>query len=66
MYYYSVNKYEQKQVGFGSLCYLLSLDINECSSNPCKNGATCNDLLNKYTCTCVTGYQGTDCETSKN
>ena len=38
------------------------IDISECGSNPCLNGATCNDLLNKYTCTCAPGYQGTRCE----
>ena len=38
-------------------------EINECASSPCQNGATCNDLLDRYTCTCVSGYQGTRCET---
>ncbi len=40
-------------------------DINECESNPCKNSATCNDLINKFTCTCAPGYTGTLCETGK-
>ncbi len=26
------------------------------------NGATCHDEINRYTCTCVPGYMGTDCE----
>ena len=38
------------------------LDINECSSSPCRNGATCLDLVNKYECQCVAGYTGTNCE----
>ena len=41
------------------------LDIDECESNPCKNGGTCKDGENSYTCTCVPGYTGHDCETGK-
>ena len=39
------------------------VDINECTSSPCMNGATCTDAVNSYTCGCVAGYMGTDCET---
>lgn len=28
------------------------VDINECYSNPCKNGATCEDAANSYRCHC--------------
>lgn len=42
---------------------VLSADINECSSDPCQNGATCNDHVNKYSCSCVPGYTGIDCQT---
>ena len=46
--------------------FQLSLpDINECSSSPCQNGGTCTDAVNSYTCACVAGYNGDDCETSK-
>ncbi|XP_053390839.1 protein eyes shut homolog, partial [Mercenaria mercenaria] len=38
-------------------------DIDDCSTNPCKNDATCVDKVNNYTCNCVTGYTGRDCET---
>ena len=48
------------------LSFQLSLpDINECSSSPCQNGGTCTDAVNSYTCACVAGYNGDDCETSK-
>ncbi|GIY72359.1 uncharacterized protein CEXT_260161 [Caerostris extrusa] len=39
-------------------------DINECAGNPCKNGATCNDYVNSYTCTCPLGFSGTNCQTN--
>ena len=43
-----------------------SIDIDECDSDPCQNGATCNDGVNGYTCTnCPAGSTGPDCETGK-
>ena len=45
--------------------FLLLLDIDDCTSDPCMNGGTCTDGVNDYTCDCVTGYTGTTCETSK-
>ena len=41
------------------------IDIDECSSNPCENGGTCNDAVDMYTCDCAAGYNGDNCETSK-
>ncbi len=46
-------------------CDFVLVDINECGSNPCMNGATCTDDVNSYTCTCVAGYIGTNCETGE-
>ena len=34
----------------------------QCDPNPCENGGTCQDDENSYTCTCVHGYDGVDCE----
>ena len=31
---------------------------------PCQNSGVCTDGDNTYTCACVTGFTGTDCETS--
>jgi len=36
---------------------------DECVTQPCLNGATCNDGDNAYTCTCQSGYGGNNCET---
>ena len=41
------------------------VDVNECNSNPCKNGGTCTDRVNEYTCKCRPGYSGSNCKTSK-
>ena len=40
-------------------------DVNECSSNPCKNGASCHNNQNSYSCTCAAGWTGTTCTTGK-
>jgi len=35
-------------------------------SNPCQNGATCTNAGNSlgYTCKCLPGYSGTNCQIS--
>lgn len=43
----------------GSRC---QLDVDECTSNPCQNGATCTHGIDSYSCICDIGYHGTDCE----
>ena len=37
-------------------------NIDDCASNPCVNGGTCEDLVNDYACTCATGFSGKSCE----
>ena len=39
-----------------------SLDIDDCASNPCQNGATCSDGIHSYSCLCNSGYTGSNCE----
>ena len=35
------------------------IDIDECASEPCKNGGTCVDLPGEYECICgTTGFEG--------
>ena len=41
------------------------VDIDECASDPCANGGNCTDQVNKYNCSCVAGYDGNRCQTSK-
>jgi len=36
--------------------------INECHTNPCQNQGTCTDVPSGYTCTCVPGFTGKNCE----
>ena len=41
------------------------VDIDECASTPCQNGGSCTDAVNGYSCACVPGYVGNNCEISK-
>ncbi|XP_069825102.1 protein crumbs homolog 1 [Dendropsophus ebraccatus] len=53
--------------GNGFLGVHCEQDINECESNPCKNGGTCENLPGRYICRCPTNalegryYGGPDC-----
>uniref|UniRef100_U3JP32 coagulation factor Xa n=1 Tax=Ficedula albicollis TaxID=59894 RepID=U3JP32_FICAL len=38
------------------------VDGDQCSSNPCHYGGQCKDGIGSYTCTCLDGYQGKNCE----
>ncbi|MCP3668383.1 MAG: calcium-binding EGF-like domain-containing protein [Gammaproteobacteria bacterium] len=38
--------------------------MDECLSSPCKNEAKCNDLIDEYSCSCLPGFTGNDCESS--
>ena len=42
-----------------------STDIDECLGISCHNGGTCTDGINEYTCECVAGYTGMNCETGE-
>ena len=39
------------------------LETDACLSSPCVNGATCSDVATGYTCACVAGFTGRNCET---
>lgn len=38
-----------------------NIDVDECLSVPCKNGATCIDKINDFECRCAIGYEGKQC-----
>ena len=43
---------------------LYVLASNACDSTPCQNGATCEEAQGGgYSCTCIAGFDGDDCET---
>merc|ERR1712127_229722 len=57
----------------GTLSGNCDIDVNECKSFPCKNGATCTDSVTEsavsyhaYQCTCVSGFANGVCEYTKN
>ena len=40
-------------------------DLVGCTHRPCLNGGTCTDSGISYTCKCVVGYDGWNCENSR-
>ena len=39
-----------------------TLPLDECESNPCFHGGTCQNQVDKYKCLCPTGFSGDFCE----
>lgn len=50
---------------YSPVLFLPFTDINDCESNPCRNGGTCIDGVNSYKCICSDGWEGAYCETSE-
>ena len=38
-------------------------DVDECASDPCDNGGSCDDMIAGYNCSCAAGFAGINCET---
>ena len=49
-------------LSFLCICFA---DINECCSDPCLNGGSCEDDVNGFCCECPPGFTGECCETGK-
>lgn len=43
----------------------LLLDIDDCSSAPCRNRGVCRDLVNDFYCECGDGWKGKTCRSSE-
>uniref|UniRef100_A0A8C4MWV9 Coagulation factor VII n=1 Tax=Equus asinus asinus TaxID=83772 RepID=A0A8C4MWV9_EQUAS len=44
--------------------WLSYTDGDQCASNPCQNGGSCEDQLQSYICFCLDGFEGRNCETN--
>ena len=62
-----VNHYLKTKDLFTLTVFALSslTDTDECASNPCSNGGTCVNEVNAFSCNCIAGFTGVQCETSK-
>lgn len=38
------------------------MNIDECARNPCQNGGICFDNYGSYTCECMSGFGGENCD----
>ena len=47
---------------FDSISFYFISDIDECSSNPCRNGGVCIDRPAEFVCDCVNGFVGPTCD----
>lgn len=46
-------------------CSWALVDVDDCASGPCANGATCLDLEFEYICICPRGFYGLTCANDK-
>ncbi|KAF4522096.1 hypothetical protein B566_EDAN011247, partial [Ephemera danica] len=44
----------------------MTLRRNECNSNPCQNGGTCEDSYNSFRCRCPPNWEGETCSSDVN
>lgn len=50
---------------FIKMLYIDYPDINDCVSNPCRNGGTCIDGISSFQCFCPDGWEGDLCNLSE-
>ena len=61
--YPDVDQYENIYYYIGFVGDNCEIDIDECEILPCQNNATCQNLINDYSCICWPGYEGKNCST---
>lgn len=66
IYIYSKRLFSCHILDISNKILLIHTDIDDCLPNPCQNNGTCFDLVNDYNCDCMAGFDGTNCERSKN
>ena len=42
--------------------FINSAELIYCLPNPCQNGGNCTDGVKSHSCSCVKGFNGTNCE----
>ena len=56
----------QRQLLYLQRFAIFFVDIDECESSPCQNGAPCTTpSVDFYMCACLDGYSGINCEISR-
>ncbi len=50
---------------FMEMFYIDYPDVNDCVSNPCRNGGTCIDGISSFQCFCPDGWEGDLCALSE-
>ena len=57
-------KFQNRHLSFvsNSFCELFSTDINDCLRGACQNGGTCRDGVGNYSCQCLPGFTGENCQ----
>ena len=51
--------------GYMRMISFIHLDIDDCAGKLCNGKGQCKDGINDYTCNCINGYTGKDCQTSE-
>ena len=48
-----------------NILFTISVDIDDCASEPCLHNGTCIDGIDSYQCQCEAGFNGNICQNSK-
>ena len=45
---------------------IVVLDVDECAGHVCRNAESCENTAGSYTCRCIKGFSGVNCQTNLN